>query len=178
MKTIRTLNALINILFYILVVFIVSITIFYIIILFFGDHLPLLFQGYRMIFSFGWKLLIVPVFTYINFILFIMGIYYMKKTIPSFKKHDFYSESMIKNLKKAGKLFVFIGSSMIFFKLLGLLVFQNTIGLGKGWTLLFSILGSIDLPMISLIIIGLFLLLFSDSFKNGKALQEENKLTI
>jgi hypothetical protein len=137
-----------------------------------------------MIFKvFNWKLFIIPVFTYINFILFIVGVNLMRKTIPSFKKADFYSDTVIGNLKKSGKLFLFIGLSMTALKLIALIVIQNTpIFNGQGfhgwWNILFSIIGAIDFAMVCLIILGLFLLIFSDSFKRANEIQQENELTI
>ena len=184
MKTIRTLQILINLLFYILVGVLTIITLYYLTIFIAPDILPDFLQMPRMVFSFfDWKFFIGPVFSYVNFILFVYGIYLLKKVVPSFKKADFYSLLVIKNLKKVGRIFVFIGLSMIILKLSILLIIQSGgifrgLGFNTWWRVMFSILGSIDFTMICLVIIGLFFLLFSDSFKNAKEIQQENELTI
>lgn len=184
MKTIRTLQILINLLFYALVIVLSVTTVYYLILFIYPDILPYFLQVSRMAFNYvDWTFYIVPVFTYINFILFILGVYLMKKTIPSFKKADFYSDVVINNLKKSGKLFLFIGLSMTALKLIILIVLQNTL-IFKGqvfkgwWNILFSIIGTIDFAMVCLVILGLFLLIFSDSFKRAKEIQQENNLTI
>tara|TARA_R110000787_G_scaffold174118_1_gene286700 strand:+ start:177 stop:713 length:537 start_codon:yes stop_codon:yes gene_type:complete len=174
MKTTRILNLLINLLYYALIVVITGITLFYITVLFFSEHLPSPLRGFGMIFSFGWKLLILPIITYINFILFIIAINYLKKCVKPFLKSNFYSKVVIKSLKKAGVLFLFIGISMILLELFTSIFIQNTIGFSKGFTFIFSFIGAIDIHMVFLIIIALFLLLFSKAFENSKRLQQEN----
>lgn len=184
MKTIRTLQILINLLYYALIVVLTVTTVYYLILFIYPEILPQFLQMSRMAFKiFNWELFIIPIFTYINFILFIIGIYSMKKTIPSFKNADFYSDVVIVNLRKSGRLFLFIGLSMTALKLITLIVIQNAqIFKGQGlqgwWNILFSIIGAIDFAMVCLIIIGLFLLLFSDSFKRAKEIEQENNLTI
>jgi len=182
MKTVKVLKVLINIL-YILLLFIFALAILFVIaISFFNESLPLYLQGYKMLFSsfFDWKLFLVPFSTIINFILFTIAVYYLRKCIEPFINSDFYSTVVIKNLKKAGRLFVFIGLSTILFRLVAILYFQSIVPV-QGYSGLLnagSLISSIDITTIFLIIIGLFFLLFSNTFENAKRLKEENDLTI
>jgi Protein of unknown function (DUF2975) len=182
MKTIKILKVLINIL-YILLLFIFALAIFFVIaIYFFNESLPLYLQGYKMLFNsfFDWKLFLVPFSTVINFILFTIAVYYLRKCIDPFIDSDFYSIVVIKNLKKAGRLFIFIGLSTILFRLVAVLYFRSIIVV-QGYSGLLnveSLISSIDITTIFLIIIGLFFLLFSNTFENAKRLKQENDLTI
>ncbi len=179
MKTIKLLRLLINILYFTLISIFVLYILFFIGIFIYKDTLPLYLQGYKMLFSFiNWKLLLVPLVTVINYILFVVSIYYLRKCIQPFIKADFYSLKVIKNLKRAGKIFIFIGTSMIVLKMTAPFLIQPNIGISSGLSIIISIASALDIAMISLIIIGLFLLLFSDSFKNAREIQEENNLTI
>ncbi|MFY0629063.1 MAG: DUF2975 domain-containing protein [Flavobacteriaceae bacterium] len=182
MKTIKTLQILINLLYYILVGVLTMITVYYLILLIAPDILPGYLQVQRMLFTaFDWKLFLGPILSYINFGLFIYAIYLLKKVIPSFKEADFYSETVIKNLKKSGKIFIFIGLSMTLFKLIILLFVQSFVafnGYYSWWGVFFALLGTIDFAMVCLVIIGLFFLLFSDSYKSAGKLKAENDLTI
>lgn len=180
MKTIKTLQILINILYYLLIGVAGITTLYFLVLFIYPEVLPFFLQTWGMAFKmFDWKLLVGPVLSSVNFLLFIYGIYLLKKTIPSFKRSEFYEVVVEKNLKKAGQIFIFIGISTTLLKMIFLLIIQSTIGFMQSfWMVLNSLISSIDLAMISLIIIGLFLLLFSDSFKNARVLQEENDLTI
>lgn len=179
MKTIKTLQILINLLYYILLVVIVVGFLYYFTLFFFPEVLPNLLQMSRMAFQiFDWKVYSVLALTVANFILFTAGVYFLKKTIPFFKEGDFYATPVIKNLKKTGKLFLFIGISMILLKMLSPLIVSNFIGFNKWYIAIISLLSSIDIPMLALVIVGLFFLVFSHSFQYGKEIQEENNLTI
>ncbi len=184
MKTIRTLQILINLLFYVLLGIVIITITYYLILFIYPEILPDILQMSRMAFSFfDWKFFIGPVLTSLNFILFVYGVYLLKKTIPSFKRADIYGSLVVKNLRKSGQLFIFIGLSTILIKVIFFFVVQNSIGfIGKGmqsfWYISTSLISSIDITMISLIVVGLFLLLFSDSFKNAQLLKQENDLTI
>jgi hypothetical protein len=126
---------------------------------------------------------LIPLMTVINFMLFILAVYFLKRTIKPFINSDFYSSIIVSNLKKAGSLFLFIGVSTILICLISALYLQNmtqhmVLGKSSWWFSLVSIVSSIDLTYVFLIIIGLFLLLFSNTFNNARTLKQENDLTI
>ena len=177
MKTIKILKALINILYVLLLIALGIATLFLIMLLFFDDSLPTILQGYKMIFSsfFSWKTYLIPMTTAINFVLFITSL---------FMESDFYSDDVIKSLKKAGNLFVFIGVSTIIAQLFSVLYIQNLaqniiqIKASFFYKFLNTVIAVIDLKSIFSIVIGLFLLLFSKIFENSRTLKLENDLTI
>lgn len=93
---------------------------------------------------------------------------------------DFYSIVIIKNLKRVGNIFVYIGISTILFRALLILYFQSIITI-EGYTGLAKIttlVSSIEITTVFLIVIGLFFLLFSNAFENARNLKQENDLTI
>ncbi|WP_411765965.1 DUF2975 domain-containing protein [Winogradskyella sp. A3E31] len=186
MKTINLLKNLINILFWGMILF--SILGFILIIYLFisPESLPLMFQGYRMLFDsdFPWQIWISPLSYVLGFLLFIVSIYYLKKCIRPFQERRFYSEEVIENLKKAGRLFIFIALGTSLIRIIAALAFNtyaniSVIGgsFGSGQTSL-AVLSAIGNINFFLLIIGLFLLVFSSAFENGKFLKEENDLTI
>ena len=181
MKTIQILKTLINILYYTLLSISGVGIIFLIFVLFFNDSLPFFLQGYKMLIGpfFNWKLVLIPITTVINYILFVLGVYNLRKTIKHFVSNDFYTKTVINSLNRAGKLFVFIGVSTILIRLLSVLLMQNIILVQSSWWLsVASIAASLDLINTFLIIIGLFLLLFSKVFENANELKQENDLTL
>ena len=185
MKTIKILKVLINILYVILLLVIVLAIIFIVAVFFFNEHLPFFLQGYKMLFSsfFDWKLFLVPFSTVINYVLFVVAVYYLKKSIQPFIVSDFYSTIVIKNLKRAGGLFVFIGVSTIVFRLTAFIWLQNLMPAIEGYSyswlkVIGALTSSIDITILFLIIIGLFFLLFSKAFANAKELKQENDLII
>ena len=186
MKTIKILKALINILYVLLLIALGIATLFLIMLLFFDDSLPTILQGYKMIFSsfFSWKTYLIPMTTAINFVLFIISISFLRKCVSLFMESDFYSDDVIKSLKKAGNLFVFIGVSTIIAQLFSVLYIQNLaqniiqIKASFFYKFLNTVIAVIDLKSIFSIVIGLFLLLFSKIFENSRTLKLENDLTI
>ncbi|UAM96925.1 DUF2975 domain-containing protein [Polaribacter litorisediminis] len=185
MKTIKILTTLINILFFGLTIVFIALLIFGFVIYFFSEHLPFYLQNFGMLFNsnfFSWHLFLVPATTVLNFILFIMAIFYLRKSITPFIQSDFYSESVTKNLWKAGNLFIFIGVSTIIIQLIAatyMQVFMTKIIQINGFITFSNIVAAaFDLRSIFLIIVGLFFLLFSKSFINARALKQENDLTI
>lgn len=183
MKTIKILKLFINILYFALLAVLIGAILFYITLFFFSDLIPFHLQGHKMLFTLlHWKPLLVPITTAINFILFIISIYYLKKSTASFLKSDFYTEEIIKNLKKSGRIFIFIGISTILVMIIYTIhiqgILQNMVEINVFISLISILAAAIDLKSIFLIIIGLFFLLFSKSFENARAAQQENDLTI
>jgi hypothetical protein len=185
MKTIKTLKAAIHLLFFGLITVFFAQLLFWCTVYFFSDALPPLLQNFKMIFNpvfFNWQTLIDPFTNALNFVLFIVAVYYLKKSIASFVNSDFYNASVIVNLKKAGNIFVFIGVSTILIQFLSgiyiLNITQNIVKINSLFALSSLIITAFDLKSIFLIIAGLFLLLFSASFMIARKLKQENDLTI
>jgi len=182
MKTIKILKVLINILYVLLIAVFGLGIVFFIAVIFFNEHLPQLLQGYKMLFTaFNWRFFLVPFSTIINFILFVIAIYFLRKCIKPFDASEFYSLVVIKNLKRAGSLFVFIGVSTIVFRLIAILYLHNQMPYIEGFSGLKTvgaITSSVDVTVLFLIINGLFFLLFSKAFANAKVIKQENDLTI
>ena len=116
MKTIQILRTLINILFYTLIAVFIIGFIFFILLFLFPETLPSPLNSFSELFNsmlfssmFSWKMYLIPISTTINYILFIVAIYFLRKSVSSFIISDFYSEKATTNLKNAGNIFVFIG---------------------------------------------------------------------
>jgi hypothetical protein len=181
MKSINILKILINILFVVLNVILVLGFLLFIAVLFFNENLPFFLQGYKMLItSFDWNLSLVPISTVVNFVLFTLAIYYLKKCIQPFIESDFYSTLVISNLNKTGNLFVFIGGSTIIIRILSVLYFQSLIPTEgySGFKIAGLLTSSLDITVLFLIIIGLFFLLFSNAFLNAKEFKQDSDLTI
>ena len=186
MKTIKILKVLINILFVGLIVVLILGMVFFIGGVFLNEHLPYYLQGFNRIFSvFKWPLLIGPLLKTVNFILFVFSVFYLRKCIKPFIESDYYSEAVIKNLKRAGYIYVFIGAGTILIQFIMsfilLRVASNIVeGLSMNSFLMFlsSSVQSLDVENIFLVVIGLFFLLFSKATANAKDLKQENDLTI
>ncbi len=186
MKTIQILKGLINLLYYFLIAIIFLAVIYLFAIIFFSDSLPFFLQGHKMLFNlsfFNWKMFLSPLSIGINFILFVLAVYYLKKCIKPIQVNDFYNVIVYKNLKKSGRIFILIGLIAIIIKMVGAIymhsIMSNVIqGSASLLFILSSVVSTIDITSIFLIIMGLFLLVFSSSFENAKKLQLENDLTI
>jgi len=186
MKTIQILKTLINTLYILMLITLGVAILFLITLLFFADFLPFYLQGYRMLFSnlFSIKMFIGPSLIAINYLLFILAIFYLRKCINPLSKSDFYSVVLYKNLNKSGKLFTFIGVSTILIKIISALIMSSVMqqiipDLGNSLIIYLGIIiSAFELTSVFLIIIGLFFMMFSKSFENAKELQLENDLTI
>jgi len=186
MKTIQLLRTLINILFFTLIA-VFAIGFMCTLILFISpDSLPLPLSGFSMLFNnlFSWQMYLVPLITGINYILFIIAIFYLKKSVSSFIESDYYSEKATTNFKKAGNIFIFIGVSTIVIQLFAVQYVQsianNMLQMKTNYliSILNTLAAAIDLKSVLAIIIGLFFLLFSKIFENSRILKQENDLTI
>lgn len=186
MKTIQLLRTLINILFFTLIAVFAIGFICILILFFFPDSLPIPLTGFSMLFNnfFSWQMYLVPLITGINYILFIISIFYLKKSVSSFIESDYYSEEATTNLKKAGNIFIFIGVSTIVIQLFAVLYVQsianNMLQMKTNYliSILNTLAAALDLKSVLAIIIGLFFLLFSKIFENSRILKQENDLTI
>ncbi|WP_308991558.1 DUF2975 domain-containing protein [Mariniflexile litorale] len=186
MKTIKKLKSLIDILFFILIGIAILQLLFWGIAYFFTDLLfaPMSNNSviFKMLFStfFNWRMFFIPLTIAVNFVLFIIAISFLRKSVSLFMQSDFYNNQVIKNFKIVGSLFVFIGVSSIIVQLFFALYFKNTIKIEDDiFIKILSIASAaIDLKSIFSIVIGLFFLLFSKIFENSRILKQENELTI
>ncbi|MCC1485284.1 DUF2975 domain-containing protein [Winogradskyella sp. E313] len=201
MKTIKLLKILITIIFWGMIVLLGLGIICFILLLFFEDLFPPFLQGFNMLFNdrFPWQVWIGPIASVIAFVLFILAINYLRKCIAPIQEQRFYSEEVISNLKKSGRLFIIIALGTSFIRIVGVFMIKNlTNRLAYGgnlggqigvtnlmqttdssvWSYLGAILSAIGGTNFFLLIIGLFLLVFSSVFKEGQLLKEENDLTI
>ena len=186
MKTIQLLKLLITIIFWGMILLLGSSIVFFLLLLFFEEIFPPYLQNSGMLFgdTFPWQVWLAPIASAIGYVLFIMAIYYLKKCIRPIEEHRFYSEEVIKNLKKSGRLFIIIAVGVSLIRIVGVFVFNNLansiisgVGFG-GWNYVGAILSAIGGVNFFLLIIGLFLLVFSSAFEQGKLIKQENDLTI
>ena len=186
MKTINLLKNLINLLFWGMIVCSILGFIAVLFLFFSPESLPVMFQGYRMLFEtdFPWQIWIAPLSYIIGFILFIISIFYLKRCLKPFQENQFYSEVVIDNLKKSGRLFIIIVLGTSLTRIIAAFAFSTyanisliggSFGSGHTFAAVLSAIGNVNF---FLLIIGLFLLVFSSALENGKLLKEENDLTI
>ena len=186
MKTIQILRTFINILFHTLIAVLVIYLFFFIILIFFPDLLPNSLRNFSMRFNqpFGFRMYIAPISSAVNFVLLIISIFFLRKSMTSFLRSDFYNEIVTSNLKKAGNVFLFIGISSSLVQLFTVSYIQsvsyNMVQLETGFfiRLLNLTIATLDFKSILAIIIGLFFLMFSKIFENSRILKQENDLTI
>lgn len=169
MKTAKTLKNLIN-LFFIITVLSLGVHLFTLIYLSYkttdvttGMDSVSDYFGLR-----GTALLLSFLYT-IVFILFTIAIYLLRKTIRPLINKDYFSAPVISNFKKSGQLLTLSGIGMIIIYVTKKLLFKKELWVG---------IDDAILGFLFLIIIGLFLQLFSTVFTETKTLKEENDLTI
>jgi len=104
-------------------------------------------------------------------IIFIIGLFYLKKVARSLLSNNYFTTKVILNLKKCGILFLTSGTS---YAVLNILFYLWNLYLGKLEVILDSPLTQ---PFL-LIIIGLFLLIQSNDLSKAKGFKEENELTV
>lgn len=129
---------------------------------------------------FGWKMFMVNLIKVVNFTLFIIAIFSLKKNSTLFIKSDFYNKKIIKNFNKVGTIFIFIGITSLIVTLYSKIITPNTIYKNNPFLIKFTNIINLtfDFKNIFSIIIGLFFLLFSKIFENSRILKQENDLTI
>jgi hypothetical protein len=184
MKTIKVLKLLINILYFALITLFLIIILLWISTSLFYDSLPFYIQEYKTLlhqfFSWELKLLLMPITKAINYILFTVSIFFLRKSIRPFTESNFYSIAVSKNLKKSGVLFIIIGLTTIVIQFITVMYIQSfaPMHIGSFKSFIYIMISTIDLKSTFLIIIGLFFLLFSKGFENAKKIKRENDLTI
>ncbi len=184
MKTTKTLKKLINILYTLVLLFPIIGFLLLLIAYNVNDMVNSMTQLYFNTFSsllktpLGKGAVLLPFSNIINYALFVLAIYYLRKSVKSFEKLNFSSTIVAPNFKKAGSLFVFIGVFSIVTKLITVLFFQQIIQINI-WIYIANIIFSVlEIKTFFIIIIGVFFLFFSKSFEFSYSLKQENDLTI
>lgn len=109
--------------------------------------------------------------SFIVYLIFLRGLYFLRKMAKNLLKEGQFSDGIILNLKKSGSHFLYSGLfSLLFF----LVVFFHNNFKGK----IELIYDSNLLIPFFLMIIGIFLMIQSDALSTAKNLQEENELTV
>jgi len=186
MKVVKILEVLINIIFWTLVFIFCAASILLIVSQLFGEILPDYFRVFNSLLdtSNNWFFILIPISYALAFTFFILGTFYLKKSIKPMRLGDFYADEVIVNLKRAGKVFVFIGLATIIVRIISQVAVLNQMnGIVQGysnslWGYLGAFVSGFNMSSIVLLTMGLFFLLFSEVFRHAKFLKEENELTI
>ncbi|MHB0753882.1 DUF2975 domain-containing protein [Polaribacter sp. M15] len=167
MKTIATLNKLIHIYYYLLlIIFVITVAV-----------LPILFglgkiKSLDLNGEYDVANLSLPQFAMIIFfnatifILFLKAIFLLKNTLTDLTNGNFFTELVIQNFKKIGKLILITGISYSVLNFILRIIILNDIKLGINNSLIVSIL------------IGLFFMFLSEVFAKARKTKQENDLTI
>ena len=105
------------------------------------------------------------------YLLFLRGLYYLRKVVASYLSGQIFSDHLIADLRRSGKDFLYAGVFVLAYKFVSwfLLMDDETIKLEFGLAAL--------VPFF-LMIIGSFIKIQSESMNRAKELQEEASLTI
>ncbi|MFC4635155.1 DUF2975 domain-containing protein [Dokdonia ponticola] len=113
-----------------------------------------------------WKSSIALVLIAIIFFLYFRSIHLIKNSVDHISKGAYFTEYIIGNFKKIGKLFIGVGIGATAVKMVITLLLESQIGF------------SLDSTLFIFIILGLFFLFLSEAFEKASQLKEENELTI
>lgn len=115
-----------------------------------------------------WLSLIVGVFAYI---FFLIALFHLRKTARFILSNNYFTESIIKSLKKSGQYFLAVSILTI--------VMFIAFWFVKLATGTFSIVYNVNIiTTLLLAIVGLFFIIQSDVLLSAKGYKEENELTI
>lgn len=117
---------------------------------------------------FYWSIFIVSLFAYI---IFLRGLYFLRKMARFLLTNKYFTENTIKNLKKSGNNFLYTG--IISFALIVALWLSKLTG-GK-FELMYD--NNLLIPLF-LSIIGMFFIIQSNALNLAKGIKEENELTV
>jgi len=115
-----------------------------------------------------WALLFITVIAYI---IFLRGLFYLRKVARFLLSKGYFTETVILNLKKTGTHFISTGIVyfIIILSLLLLTLSKGKIEIGYDFNLLAALFVTI---------IGLFFTMFSKTLALAKVFKEENELTV
>ena len=97
------------------------------------------------------------------------GIFQLRKASLSFETTQYFSDSVISPIRKAGNSFLLLGGILVIFHLITYFFVSS---------IYFLVIDTILYCYAFIFVIGIFFRFFGDAFTEGKALQEENELTI
>lgn len=117
---------------------------------------------------FYWLTFIISLFGYV---IFLRGLYYLRKTARFLLSNKYFSDSIIQNLKKSGNHFLFTG---IISFILSIILWIRKLTVGK-FELIYD--NNLLIPLF-LIIIGIFFIIQSNTLDLAKNIKEENELTV
>lgn len=120
-----------------------------------------------------WTLLsiIIAVVSLLIYVVFLIGLFYLRKTARFLMSNKYFSERIIKNLKKSG--IYFLGAGVLSFLLI-ILFWIAKLYDGK-----FKLVYDLDFMIpLFLMIIGLFFIIQSETLLLAKNFKEENELTV
>ena len=113
----------------------------------------------------------ILIFNFIIYVVFLIGLFYLRKTARYLLSNKFFTENVIENLKKSGVYFIVFGVASF---LLSIIIWA--IKLYKGsFHLVYD--SNIIIPLF-VSIVGLFFIIQSKALLSGKNYKQENDLTI
>jgi len=168
MKSIRILKKLINIYYYFLLIAFIAGLIVIPILIFTNQPIKMTVFGHYINLvdlSLTKSIVIIVLF---NVVLgfFIRSIWLLKTTAKELETGHYFSELVITNFKKVGKLFILCGFGFFAFNFLLNLFVESRLSV------------STDSSLFIFLIIGLFFMFLSEIFKKANNLEQENDLTI
>ena len=167
MKTISILKKLINIYYFLLLIGVFFITAI-VPILFASDKIESfnIIEGYDISTFTILEFTVFLIITTIIYIIFVAAIYFIKTSLDDLTDENYFSEKVITNFNKSGKLILISGIASTVFEFFLRIILSNKLEF------------SLDFDLILMIIIGLFLLFLSEVFEKGRRTKQENDLTI
>lgn len=176
---IKSLKIIITIFYYALIFVAVYFLLFSINLFYPIKGFPHIFVGmgatYKNLLLSNWSYYIVPLMNLVNYLLFIVGVFYLKKCVKFLESNNVFSKDITNNLSKAAYIFSFIGASSILIYLLFIFLIQN---IPVQLLSVNNIGNSANFKSAFILIIGLFLLLISKILERANQLKQENDLTI
>ena len=133
-----------------------------------GDKLPYTFEEIQFIYNSNWSISILFLVVLILQVLFTVGFYHLKNVTQQFIHQKTFSTITIKQLKKAGGIFTFIGIFTLILRTLNWIFDSSVVSIWNG----------IDIVYLFILFNGLFFILISTVLTEAKDLKQENDLTI
>lgn len=169
MKSIRNLNTIVSIFFYLLLISLLFSVVFIPIGLFFGAAEGIEINGYTSADFRQWQIVVAILIALGEFALFVYAIYQIRRSMPLLMEGNIYDNRVVSCFMKARKYFIVVGLSSIAFRFIGGFVLLNELSLGISFT---------TNTFLFIAMMGFFFSFFSEVLKKGKLMKEENDLTI
>ncbi len=167
MKTVIILKKLIGVYYYLLLLGFICMVVVIPFLFRNGEIVDLnIIEGYGLSRMNTWKWMGILFVVASIYALFVRAIYLLKGSLNDLSSGNYFSELVIKNFNRIGKLFLICGIGFSAFRFALRLVLLRDIKLGMDNVLMLSV------------IIGLFFMFLSEVFAKAGRVQEENDLTI